>query len=76
MKREKYTVCEFWIEPVICSFKNLVHSILEQIGYWECKECGKTLSPRVKKFKKEHVIGGLGNREIVLHIEVCSKCKE
>lgn len=40
MKREKYTVYEFWIEPAICTFKNFCNTVIR----WVCNYQGETVN--------------------------------
>lgn len=78
MKREKYTLKEFWIDPIISSFKNMLNPFIEMLGFWKCDDCNKRLSPRVKKFEKvyqSYFDSTIGKISVDHEYKVCSKCK-
>jgi hypothetical protein len=54
-KPEKYTIKEFYFEPIIYIFKSsledLFLGLLICLGWWYCSGCEKHYSPRVKKYK-------------------------
>lgn len=80
MKPEKYGLYEFYAQPLVGELYVLYQKFLISLGYWECAECNKIYSKRVKKYPMSYANGeekriGFISETQYVNLAVCSNCK-